>query len=1171
MKAKLFTLFVFLLIAKLVISQNVSIEKEANVDLLDLYEDQLIQPTIGNEVLLTDMNRLIKHNFNNITWTRTFGSRVGLTCALEKTDGYYICGYDDTNGRRSFFARLNKSNGNVEVSAIISSNDAEKAEYMVEDHDGSIILGGYLGNNASIRRVNNAGTSLFLKTTHGGNGLWGEHIKKIIKSNDGGYYIFGAVDRSVVGCGELNWTLWIAKLNASFNVSWSKRYEFDGCDSFVDAEVIGGNIYILTDVSDIQQYPNRLIKTDLNGNQINTQLIGSNLLDFRINYEDLAQTCDYQLLIAGNNGGLLGSRYFIEKVNSNLEITGELFGSEVNMDGKSCNQIELGHDGKFYLLGRYLDRNLLSRTTKDPACVTIPEVLCDLPTFPVKYKDCENFEGYQPENISPQGNPRFTLFSNVSSQQAIIENSNNSKVLTFGNTSDIDYNISRTISTNTRLEWMTYMPNNRTGSCGLETREVTPSNGVTYALEVDFKLAGIGKVYTYNSSNQKVESASFLFPNSKWFKVSIIFNPDLDQIELWVDCKYVYTLTNYQSNQITDLNWYGTSGLSTNQFYIDNLLYYELNAPCITTQEYNPVCVKSNENKVFSNPSKAQCAGFTECEWTQGPCSGNGGSTSLVFDIEDNICGPVGQIVTIPVKVKGFSKVSSFQFTINIPDNTKGEITTIEKGNIIGDLNFGLISPTTATVVWDNTAPVDLTDNTVVLNIKVRIKTLFTGSAEINILGSPTDISADQNNQAVIPSVITGSFCATASSYKICGKITREDEVAIPNVIVTLSGGKSAIATTNFNGEYCFENLDANLSYTVKPSKNTDHKNGINGGDVTAIRKHILALEKLNSSYKIIAADASKTNAVNTGDVTEIRKLILALINQFSTSESWAFVPKSHVFINPTNPFAASIPNTINVSNLTNDISDQNFIGIKIGDVNLSNNPSNATDFLQNRTSADINLIVGSANVVGNQNFDIDITVRQFNEITSGQFSVNWNTGLIDFVSLKNLNTTLGMTNDNFNATQTSFGELGFLWDSPTPISLPDDSKLFTLSFKAKSNGVANINISDVPVGKYFEDKDKKELNIVVTDGIITVPTEEERIDTNIKVFPNPTSGIITLESSRHKIHNIQVFSLDGALKHSVESLSQKTLDLSQLRPGCYTMIGFADSNRFIHRLIILK
>ncbi len=89
---------------------------------------------------------------------------------------------------------------------------------------------------------------------------------------------------------------------------------------------------------------------------------------------------------------------------------------------------------------------------------------------------------------------------------------------------------------------------------------------------------------------------------------------------------------------------------------------------------------------------------------------------------------------------------------------------------------------------------------------------------------------------------------------------------------------------------------------------------------------------------------------------------------------------------------------------------DQNFIGIKIGDVNLSNNPSNATDALQNRTSADINLIVGSANVVGNQNFDIDITVRQFNEITTGQFSVNWNTGLANFVSLKNANTTLGWT-----------------------------------------------------------------------------------------------------------------------------------------------------------------
>lgn len=529
--------------------------------------------------------------------------------------------------------------------------------------------------------------------------------------------------------------------------------------------------------------------------------------------------------------------------------------------------------------------------------------------------------------------------------------------------------------------------------------------------------------------------------------------------------------------------------------------------------------------------------------------------TSLVFDIDDNVCGPVGQIVTIPVKVKGFSKVSSFQFTISLADNSKGEIIGIEKGNIAGDLNFGIISTATATLIWDNASPVDLPDNTVVINVKVRIKTSFSGVSDISIIGNPTDILAEQNSQSVKPTVIKGSYCSSASTYKICGKITREDNVAVPNVQVTLSGGKNASTTTSTSGDYCFDNLDANLSYTIKPSKNTNHVNGVNGGDVTAIRRHILAVEKLNSPFKIIAADAFKSNVVNGGDVTEIRKLILASISQFSTTESWAFVPKSHVFSNPANPFVATIPESITISSLNSNLTDQHFIGIKKGDVTLNNNPSNIVPVSENRNSTDINLIVGSANVIVNQSFDIDITVKQFNEITSGQFSVNWNTNISEFISLINLNSTLGLTNDNFNLTLTSTGKLGFLWDDTTPVTLPDNTKLFTLSFKSKSNGSASINITDDPVAKYFENKDKLQLNIVVTNGTIKVPTVEVEYDDKIKIFPNPTNEYINFESE-NVIRNLLVLNSTGKTILNYENLNSTKgiLDLSGLSSGIYIL-----------------
>ena len=162
----------------------------------------------------------------------------------------------------------------------------------------------------------------------------------------------------------------------------------------------------------------------------------------------------------------------------------------------------------------------------------------------------------------------------------------------------------------------------------------------------------------------------------------------------------------------------------------------------------------------------------------------------------------------------------------------------------------------------------------------------------------------------------------------------------VPNVEVKLSGYKTATTTTNDNGLYCFEQLEGNQNYTITPYKNTNHVNGVNTGDVTAIRRHILALEKLNTPYKIIAADANRSGSVNTGDVTEIRKLILAIISQYSSNTSWLFVPNSYSFPNAQNPFSTAFPTTVTFNNLSTDQYNTDFVGIKIGDVNLSNTPS---------------------------------------------------------------------------------------------------------------------------------------------------------------------------------------------------------------------------------------
>ncbi|MBK9736465.1 MAG: T9SS type A sorting domain-containing protein [Saprospiraceae bacterium] len=60
--------------------------------------------------------------------------------------------------------------------------------------------------------------------------------------------------------------------------------------------------------------------------------------------------------------------------------------------------------------------------------------------------------------------------------------------------------------------------------------------------------------------------------------------------------------------------------------------------------------------------------------------------------------------------------------------------------------------------------------------------------------------------------------------------------------------------------------------------------------------------------------------------------------------------------------------------------------------------------------------------------------------------------------------------------------------------------------------------------------------------------TSEESIDKFIKVYPNPTSGLITLETSIiDDIKNLEVSSMDGRFIQKIYEYKNKSIDLSHL------------------------
>lgn len=173
------------------------------------------------------------------------------------------------------------------------------------------------------------------------------------------------------------------------------------------------------------------------------------------------------------------------------------------------------------------------------------------------------------------------------------------------------------------------------------------------------------------------------------------------------------------------------------------------------------------------------------------------------------------------------------------------------------------------------------------------------------------------------------------TTFTVSGNVQTHWGQPMPNVTVQLSGSSTATTQTDASGNFSFANLSAGSNLTITPLRDTLDNNGVTSFDLVLMSKHIIGLEPFDSPWKIIAGDANISNSMTTFDVVEVRKVILGLNPSYPSNTSWRFFPASTTFVNPDNPFSPTLPTgAITLSNLQTNSSGNNFLGVKIGDVN---------------------------------------------------------------------------------------------------------------------------------------------------------------------------------------------------------------------------------------------
>ncbi|MBK8669606.1 MAG: hypothetical protein IPN89_09120 [Saprospiraceae bacterium] len=177
---------------------------------------------------------------------------------------------------------------------------------------------------------------------------------------------------------------------------------------------------------------------------------------------------------------------------------------------------------------------------------------------------------------------------------------------------------------------------------------------------------------------------------------------------------------------------------------------------------------------------------------------------------------------------------------------------------------------------------------------------------------------------------------------RISGSVVTASNQPVNNVAVTIDANITEYpktVSTAVAGTYEME-VPVGMNYQITASKGGDYLNGVSTLDLVLIQRHILGIQTLDNRYKLIAADANNDGAVTASDLIELRKLILGITNELPKNASWRF-PVTAQSMDATNPFP--FVEQIAISQLLTNMSNQNFVAVKIGDVNgnVSTNVSN--------------------------------------------------------------------------------------------------------------------------------------------------------------------------------------------------------------------------------------
>jgi hypothetical protein len=231
------------------------------------------------------------------------------------------------------------------------------------------------------------------------------------------------------------------------------------------------------------------------------------------------------------------------------------------------------------------------------------------------------------------------------------------------------------------------------------------------------------------------------------------------------------------------------------------------------------------------------------------------------------------------------------------------------------------------------------------------------------------------------------STCPGVFVADLSGSVKTSFGQGVKNVEVMVNGDLPGFPQTKMTDEYGLYRFGviSGLDYEVSASRNGNYLDGVSTLDLVLIQRHILNIEPFSSPYKIIAADANNNGKVTAADLTELRKLILGITTALPGQESWRF-PVVNQPMNAQEPFPFA--ERILISSMEGDKPHQNFMAVKVGDVNGNAQVGVQDVLVETRTKTALKFTLDDVPVEAGTLIEIPFTSDNFSEIFGWQFTL---------------------------------------------------------------------------------------------------------------------------------------------------------------------------------------